>query len=276
TRDRVGVVQHQRLAARDTHQRAGKRREAAEAQHQVRAPTTNDAKALEARGEQRVRSEEQRAQTLAADAAERYRLEVDAVRGHQARLHPFAGSEPEDARATREELGGDREAGENVPARAAGGDHHRRRHTAKPRRRRRFSQSMRSRSAIATQFATMPLPPKDRSGSVSPFVGRTPMLTPMLMNVCTPIHTPMPHATSAANARSRRAACRPIAYARYSSQPNSTITAVTPMKPSSSAITASRKSVCASGRYRSFSTLEPSPTPSHSPRPNAMSECDSW
>ena len=51
------------------------------------------------------------------------------------------------------------------------------------------------------QFATMPLPPNDSSGSVSPFVGSTPMLTPMLMNVCTPIHTPMPCATSAANGR---------------------------------------------------------------------------
>ena len=42
------------------------------------------------------------------------------------------------------------------------------------------------------QFATMPDPPNDSSGSVSPFVGSTPMLTPMLMNACTPIHTPMP------------------------------------------------------------------------------------
>ena len=44
------------------------------------------------------------------------------------------------------------------------------------------------------QFATMPEPPNDSSGSVSPFVGSTPMFTPMLMNACTPIHTPMPSA----------------------------------------------------------------------------------
>ena len=30
------------------------------------------------------------------------------------------------------------------------------------------------------------------------------------------------------------------------------------------------------GQACSFSTLAPSPTPSHSPRPNAISECDSW
>ena len=41
----------------------------------------------------------------------------------------------------------------------------------------------------------MPEPPNDSSGSVSPFVGSTPMLTPMLMNACTPIQTPMPSAT---------------------------------------------------------------------------------
>ena len=49
------------------------------------------------------------------------------------------------------------------------------------------------------QLATMPLPPNDSSGSVRPLVGSTPMLTPMLMNACTPSHTPMPCATSAAN-----------------------------------------------------------------------------
>ena len=53
------------------------------------------------------------------------------------------------------------------------------------------------------QLATMPLPPNDSSGSVRPLVGSTPMFTPMLMNACTPIHTPMPCATSAANGRSR-------------------------------------------------------------------------
>ena len=107
------------------------------------------------------------------------------------------------------------------------------------------------------QLATMPLPPNDSSGNVSPFVGSTPMLTPMLMNVWMPIQTPMPCATSAANGRDSRAAWRPIAYARNSSHANSAITAATPTKPSSSAMTASRKSVCASGRYSSFSTLAP-------------------
>jgi hypothetical protein len=107
---------------------------------------------------------------------------------------------------------------------------------------------MRSRIATAMQLATIPLPPNDSNGSVRPLVGSTPMFTPMLMNVCTPSQMPRPHATSAANGRARRAAWRPTAYARYSSQAKSAMTTATPTKPSSSAITARRKSVCASGR----------------------------
>ena len=51
---------------------------------------------------------------------------------------------------------------------------------------------------------------------------------------------------------------------------------VTPTRPNSSPTTASRKSVCASGSQCSFSTLPPRPTPKISPRPKAISECDSW
>ena len=40
------------------------------------------------------------------------------------------------------------------------------------------------------------------------------MFTPMLMNACTPSHTPMPCATSAPKDRSSSAARRPIAKAR--------------------------------------------------------------
>ena len=50
----------------------------------------------------------------------------------------------------------------------------------------------------------------------------------------------------------------------------------TPTKPSSSAITARMKSVCASGRYDSFCTDAPRPTPNHSPRPTAISALVSW
>ena len=78
------------------------------------------------------------------------------------------------------------------------------------------------------------------SGSVNPLVGSTPMFTPMLMNACTPSHTPIPCATRAGKCRSRIAAWRPIMKARIISHENSTTTVMTPIKPSSSAITASK------------------------------------
>ena len=111
-----------------------------------------------------------------------------------------------------------------------------------------LSQSILSRIAAATQFTNTPLPPKLRKGSVSPLVGKIPMFTPLFMIVCTPSHTAMPCASKAANGRSRNAAWRPMAKERINKMANSMKTAHTPTKPSSSAITASKKSVCASGK----------------------------
>ncbi len=51
--------------------------------------------------------------------------------------------------------------------------------------------------AIAQQMDTSAVPPNETSGSVRPLVGSMPVLTPMLMIACTPIHRPMPCATSA-------------------------------------------------------------------------------
>ena len=71
----------------------------------------------------------------------------------------------------------------------------------------------------------------------------------MLMKAWTPIQMPMPCATRPAKTRSSAIAWRPMCEdARAISQKNSAITISTPTKPSSSPITASRKSVCASGR----------------------------
>ena len=63
---------------------------------------------------------------------------------------------------------------------------------------------------------------------------------------------------------------------RASSHRNSAISVSTPIRPNSSPMTESRKSVWASGSQCSFSTLPPRPTPKISPRPNAISECESW
>src|SRR3546814_21105600 len=64
--------------------------------------------------------------------------------------------------------------------------------------------------------------------------------------------------------------------ARPTSSAYSPITRHTPTKPSSTAITEKMKSVCAAGRYDSFCTDAPRPTPNHSPRPTAISELLSW
>ena len=126
--DGVRVVDDERLAGRDAHQRAGKRRKAAEAEHDVRAAAPDDAQALNARRSECVRSEQQRAKSLAANAAKRHALELDAVLRHEPRFHAIARAEPEHAAAARDELRGDGETREHVAAGAAGGDHHRRTH----------------------------------------------------------------------------------------------------------------------------------------------------
>ncbi len=70
SRHRVGIVQHQGTSGRHTHQRAGKGRESAEAEHHVGRAAAQDAQALRTRGEQRERAEHELAPALAAYAAE--------------------------------------------------------------------------------------------------------------------------------------------------------------------------------------------------------------
>ncbi len=122
-RDRVGFVQHERARRRHTHQRAGERCKAAEAQHDVRRPPPDDLEALAAGGEQRERSEHELAQSFAADAGEGDTLEGDAVLRDELRFHPALRPDPEHAPVAGGELRGDGEPGEDVAAGAAGGDH---------------------------------------------------------------------------------------------------------------------------------------------------------
>ena len=108
--------------------------------------------------------------------------------------------------------------------------------------------STRITSASAIRLISIAEPPKLISGSVRPLVGSRPRFTPMLMKPWPPNQMPMPCAISPANTRSSAMAWRPITKMRRVSQKNPKITASTPTRPSSSPITASRKSVCASGR----------------------------
>ncbi len=98
----------------------------------------------------------------------------------------------------------------------------------------------------------------------------------MLMKAWKPIQMATPCATRPENTRSSAIAWRPMSMMRRVIQKNRTISTSTPTRPNSSPMTAIRKSVWASGSQWSFSTLPPSPTPQTSPRPMAMSACDSW
>ena len=70
----------------------------------------------------------------------------------------------------------------------------------------------------------------------------------MLMKDWPPIQMPMPCTIRPANTRSSAMAWRPMWKMRRVSQKNAATTHSTPTRPSSSPTTASRKSVCASGR----------------------------
>jgi len=121
-------VHGERAPARDAHQRARKRREAAQAEHDVGLAAPNHRPRLDARGDQRERPEQERRESLATHAAERQRLERHAVPRHQRRLEALAGAEPEHARTAGGERVRDGEPGKHVSAGSARGDHHRRRH----------------------------------------------------------------------------------------------------------------------------------------------------
>src|SRR4029453_2254693 len=102
--DGVLFMQPQRLRSGNTHQCAGKRREAAEAQHDVRRMTSYDAAALPGRAHESERSQHELAQSLAAHAAERHALEHDAMLRYELRLHSFTRAEPEHAPPARVEI----------------------------------------------------------------------------------------------------------------------------------------------------------------------------
>src|SRR3569833_3129220 len=243
--DRILFVDDQGPVEQARHHAAGEGGIAAHAEHDIGA-------ALEEGDQQGGRQQQLFQQALATHATHADPHHVDARRRDYARFQPGARTEPEYLPAARAQRVGHRKRRVDVTAGAAGHDHERTvqggHQKVFPRIICRCSQSMRNRMATARQLAMMPLPPNDRNGSVSPLVGRRPTFTPMLMSACTPIQIPMPCATSAQKLRSSWAARWPIRKALTMSQPNRPITTTTPTKPNSSAITAIRKSVCASGR----------------------------
>ena len=99
--------------------------------------------------------------------------------------------------------------------------------------------------ARATQLATMPDPPKLISGRSGPWSAAAHVHAHVDEGLA-PIQMPMPMATRAGIEAVELDAWRPMAKARWTSR--RTGRSGQHPKPSSSAITASRKSVCASGR----------------------------
>src|SRR5207237_3647530 len=122
------VGQNHRPSRRNAHQRAGERCKPAEAEHDRWLAAAHDREAVDARGEKRVRTEQQRAQSFSTQAAKRNAFEFDAVLGNELRFQSFARAEPENGKTARDELRGDSESRKNMAARAAGGDHHGSRH----------------------------------------------------------------------------------------------------------------------------------------------------
>ena len=116
-------------------------------------------------------------------------------------------------------------------------------------------------------------PPYETNGSVIPVNGARPSTAARLMSACPQTSAVMPAARSFPNGSLQRIAIRNPASARTA---NAQITSVTPMRPSSSPMTAKIMSVCASGRYEIFPTPSPSPAPVTPPEPIQMVACTIW
>ena len=250
------LVQHQRLAAARRHQPAGKRREAAEAQHDVGRAATDDRAAL--------RSTRRAARTARAAACRslcRARRRNDSASnstpccGTSFASMPVARAEPEHAPAARDEFRRDREPGEDVAAGAAGRDHHRTRHVAAALSTRRIPAAAggsRSRCAAGSRAHAV----RDDAAAAEREQRQREALGRQHAHVDADVDERLhadPHADALRDQRRERTLeARRLAAdrVRAEQEPDEQRDhdAATPAKPSSSAITASRKSVCASGR----------------------------
>src|SRR5690606_23520297 len=98
---------------------------ATEADHHARAPFAQHRSGGAHRAKHLERRTQQRGHTLATQAADRDRVDPDAVLRDQPGFHAALGAEPGHRHATIEQLARDREAREDVSTGTAGEDHHR-------------------------------------------------------------------------------------------------------------------------------------------------------
>jgi hypothetical protein len=121
----VLLMHDQRNAGEPRGEAARARGEAAKAHHRARLPLAQGLARGIHRAEQLERRGEQRRDALAAHATHRDGVDRDAVLRNQAGFHAAFAAEPEHGNVARTQRLRDGEAGEDVPARAAGEDHHR-------------------------------------------------------------------------------------------------------------------------------------------------------
>jgi hypothetical protein len=122
TGNRIGLVNDQRPAQQPRDQPARTGHEAAHAEQRIRPPTQYDTHRLPHGGQHHERHARHAPQTLAAQRANRDPFDVEAGRGHHARLQAVACAEPDDVHAEFAQAARHRECGKNVPAGTAGHD----------------------------------------------------------------------------------------------------------------------------------------------------------
>src|SRR5205814_9217425 len=152
------LMQGERPAQQRGHHAARKSDVAAEAEYYVGADAPYMARAFPERIKQVRRQQELLQQPFASRGACADPGRRIAVARHEAFFHAAARAHPHHLPPRRARLVRDREAGEDMPAGAARHDEERP-HACSPRASWRFSQSMRSRIAMATKLATRPEPP---------------------------------------------------------------------------------------------------------------------
>ena len=136
---------------------------------------------------------------------------------------------------------------------------------------RRAWSEMRSSNAIRTQLATSDEPPYDRNGVVSPVSGISRVTPPMTTKTCSATTLPRPTAISLPKPSRQISEARS---ARSTIRPYSTITAITPVRPSSSPSAPMMKSDSARGMRCGMP--RPRPRPSRPPQPIPNIDSTSW
>ncbi len=114
-------------------------------------------------------------------------------------------------------------------------------------------------------------PPYDNHGSVTPVSGMRPVTPPTMTKTCSASENDSPAASSLPNESRHDSAARSP---RSTMRPNSSSTAMTPTRPSSSPMAAMMKSVLANGTTPGLPS--PRPVPVRPPVPKPNSDCTSW